>query len=189
MNRCKWVNLNHPNTVVYHDTEWGKEVHDDRQLFELLILEGFQAGLSWECILNKRTAFFEVYRGFDPEIVSRFQEDWIETALLDRRIVRNRSKLRASIQNAIVFRNIQAEFGSFDAYIWKFVDRTANMEPYTLRTSSPLSDAVSSDLKRRGMQYVGTTIVYSYLQAIGVLNGHSEDCCYRFDHPCKQKHP
>lgn len=176
MNRCQWVNINNPNSIHYHDEEWGRPLHEDRALFELLILEGFQAGLSWECILNKREAFREIYKGFDPELVSQFDPDWISLALSDKRIVRNRNKLESSIQNAKVFLSIQREFDSFDSYIWSFTNGNVIRESYTLQTTSPLSDRISKDLKRRGMRYVGSTIIYSYLQAIGILDAHSDAC-------------
>lgn len=174
--RCAWTNLNNPLYVQYHDEEWGVPCHSDRALFELLILEGFQAGLSWECILNKREAFRRAFDGFDVEAVSAYDEQKIDLLMADASIVRNRQKIKASITNAQVFKQIQEEFGLFDAYIWKFVDGEPVNESHTIRTTSPLSDEISKDLKKRGMKFVGSTIVYSFLQAIGVINGHEESC-------------
>lgn len=174
--RCAWVNPNNPLYIQYHDQEWGHPQHEDRMLFELLILEGFQAGLSWECVLNKRSHFRAVYDGFDPEKVSRYGEEKVRALLSDPGIIRNRLKVRASIANAKVFLAIQAEQGSFDRYIWGFTGGETVREDYTLRTTSPLSDQISKDLKKRGMKFVGSTVIYSYLQAIGVINGHSPEC-------------
>lgn len=174
--RCAWTNLNNPLYVQYHDSEWGVPNHDDQALFELLILEGFQAGLSWECILNKREAFQVAFDGFDIETVSNYDEEKIAELMANAAIVRNRRKIDASITNAQVFKDIQEEFGSFDAYIWHFTDGKTVNESHTLRTASPLSDEISKDLKKRGMKFVGSTIIYSYLQAIGVINGHEEGC-------------
>ena len=184
MQRCEYVNLDNPLYVAYHDEEWGCPLHDDRALFELLILEGFQAGLSWECILNKRENFRRAYEGFDPHVVAAFGEAKVAELLADAGIVRNRRKVAASIANAQAFLRIQEEFGSFDAYIWGFTDGEVLREDYRLATSSPLSDQISRDLKRRGMNFVGTTIVYSYLQAIGVINAHSDACDWKLRHLC-----
>ena len=175
-NRCKWVNLNNPLYVAYHDNEWSKEEHDDGKLFELLILEGFQAGLSWECILNKRAAFQEAFDHFDVVTVSNYGEDKVEALMQNEGIVRNRRKILAAIQNAKAFLQIQKEYGSFDAYLWHFTDSQVIKEPYYLRTTSPLSDEISKDLKQRGMKFVGSTIIYSYLQACGIYSAHGEEC-------------
>ncbi len=172
--RCRWCNLNNPTYVDYHDNEWGRPVHDDHKLFELLVLEGFQAGLSWECILNKRDAFRAAFDNFDVDAVSDYDEAKKESLRQDGSIVRNRLKIDASVRNALVFKNIVREFGSFDNYIWGFTHGQIIYE--CDKTSSPLSDDISKDLKRRGMKFVGTTIVYSYLQAIGVINSHDEQC-------------
>jgi len=170
------VNLDNPRYVRYHDEEWSVPCHDDRALYELLILECFQAGLSWECVLNKREQFRRAYDGFDLDKVCAYDEEKLAALLADPGIIRNRLKVRASVRNSRVFREISREFGSFDAYIWGFTGGQTIREDCTLRTSSPLSDAVSRDLKKRGMTFVGTTIVYSYLQAIGVLAAHTADC-------------
>lgn len=177
--RCAWVNMNNPLYVAYHDEEWSQPVHDDHKLYELLILEGFQAGLSWECILNKREAFRRAFEGFDPEKVGRYGEADRSRLMSDAGIVRNRLKIDAAIRNSRVFLSIVKEFGSFDRYIWSFTQGHVINEPYNLRTSSPLSDGISKDLKRRGMKFVGTVIIYSFLQAIGVLNAHGRECAWR----------
>ena len=174
--RCAWVDLKDPIYIKYHDTEWGVPLHDDRALFELLILEGFQAGLSWQCILRKREAFVRAFDGFDPHTVASYSEDKMNSLMLDASIVRNRRKISAAVDNARVFLNIAAEFGSFDAYIWGFSGGQTIVEEYTLRTTSPLSDRISSDLRSRGMRFVGSTIIYSYLQAIGVIYAHGREC-------------
>ncbi len=176
MTRCKWANPNNPLYIAYHDEEWGKPLHDDRALFELLILEGFQAGLSWECILNKREAFRCAFEGFVPAKVAAYGEADELRLMSDAGIVRNRRKVSAAIVNARIFLDIQREFGSFDAYLWGFTEGETLWEEYTLRTTSPLSDAVSADLKKRGMKFVGSTIIYSYLQAAGIINGHGREC-------------
>ena len=174
--RCSWVNTQNPLYVQYHDEEWGTPEHHDTRLFELLILEGFQAGLSWECVLNKRAAFRAAFDGFDADKVSRYDEVKRAELMATPGIIRNRMKIVAATTNARVFKAIEQEFGSFDAYIWGFTDGQTLREPYTQRTTSPLSDAISKDLKRRGMKYVGSTIIYSYLQAIGILDAHGPEC-------------
>ena len=174
MTRCRWCNLKNPLYVVYHDTEWGRPVHDDRKLFEFLILESFQAGLSWETILNKREHFRTVFNDFDPEVIRLYDEAKIEALMSDAGSVRNRRKIEAAIRNASVFLQIQKEWGSFSNYIWHFTDGMTICESGL--TASPLSDRISSDLKRRGMRFVGTTIVYSYLQAIGIIWSHDPEC-------------
>lgn len=172
--RCWWANPANERYVRYHDCEWGVPAHDDRRLFEMLVLEGFQAGLSWECVLNKREGFRRAFDGFDVEKVAAYDEAKVEELMGDASIIRNRSKIRAAVSNARVFRDIQREFGSFDAYIWKWTDGAVVHERGEM--SSPLSDAVSADLRRRGMKYVGTTIVYAYLQSVGVVESHEEGC-------------
>ena len=176
MARCHWCNEQNPLYLRYHDEEWGVPLHDDRALFELLILEGFQAGLSWECVLNKRQAFRAAFDGFDVEKVSNYNEEKLLLLRQDAGIIRNQRKISASVGNARAFMKIQQEFGSFDAYIWGFTGGKTVQEPYTLRTSSPLSDEISRDLKRRGMAFVGTVIIYSFLQAMGVIQAHGPEC-------------
>ncbi len=172
--RCRWCNPSNSHYVNYHDHEWGVPVHDDRRLFELLILEGFQAGLSWECILNKREAFRAAFDGFDPGTVSRYDAAKVEALMQDKGIVRNRRKITAAIGNAAVFLQIQSEYGSFDAFLRQFTGGMVIVE--NDKTTSPLSDRVSADLKRRGMRFVGSTIIYSYLQAVGVIDSHEDNC-------------
>jgi len=178
--RCAWVNLKNEKYIKYHDYEWGIPLYDDDKLFELLLLESFQAGLSWECILNKRENFKLAFDGFGAEAIANYGEDKVNALLSDSGIIRNRRKIRAAIKNAKIFLEIQAEFGSFSDYIWSFSSKRIIFEEYQERTSSPLSDAISKDLALRGMSFVGTTIIYSYLQAIGIINGHSRACfCFK----------
>lgn len=176
--RCSWVNLKNPNYIKYHDTEWGIPEHSDQMLFELLILEGFQAGLSWECVLNKREAFRKAFDDFDVKKVSMYDEAKKQELKENAGIIRNRLKINAAVTNAQVFINIQEEFGSFDKYIWAFTSGKTIKEQWNIRTTSQLSDEISKDLKKRGMKFVGSTIIYSYLQAIGIINGHTKDCYY-----------
>ena len=172
--RCAWANPKNERYIRYHDEEWGVPVYEDGKLFEMLILETFQAGLSWECVLNKRDAFRLAFDGFDPEKVKAYQEEKIDRLLSDPGIIRNGRKIRAAVKNAEVFCGIQREFGSFCAYLWGFTDGKVLVERG--RSNSPLSDALSKDLKKRGMSFVGTTVMYAYLQAVGVINSHEEDC-------------
>lgn len=176
MKRCKWVNLNNPIYVKYHDEEWSVPEHSDEKLFELLILEGFQAGLSWECVLNKRENFRSAFDNFDIDKIINYDEKKREELLANQGIIRNKLKINAAIVNGKIFKEIQKEFGSFNAYIWGFTNGETIIEEYSLRTTSPLSDKISKDLKKRGMKFVGSTIIYSYLQAIGVLNAHGKEC-------------
>lgn len=175
MNRCSWVNDN-PIYIEYHDKEWGVPSHDDRYLFEMLVLESFQAGLSWECILNKREAFRKAYDNFDVLKVSHYTEEKRLELLNNKNIVRNRLKIDASIVNAKVFIEIQKEFGSFSHYLWSFTGDKVIVHKKNIPVSNELSDKISSDLKKRGMKFVGTTILYSFLQAVGVCYDHME-CC------------
>lgn len=179
--RCRWCNLANPLYVCYHDEEWGVPCHDDHALYELLILESFQAGLSWETVLNKRQRFRKVYDGFDLDKVCAYGEEKIAWLLSDEGIIRNRLKIRASIKNSRIFRDIQEEYGSFDSYIWGWTGGKIIHENDPAVTTSPLSDAVSRDLKKRGMTFVGSTIIYAYLQAIGIINAHSDDCWLHTD--------
>ena len=174
--RCAYVNLRNPLYIRYHDEEWGVPEHDDRKLFEMLLLECFQAGLSWECVLNKREAFRAAFDHFDVDKIACYNEEKIQQLMNNPAIIRNRLKIKASITNAIVFKQIQAEYGSFDAYIWGYTNGETIIEEYTVRTTSPLSDRISKDLKKRGMKFVGSTIIYSYLQAVGILNAHGKEC-------------
>ncbi len=175
--RCRWCNPNNPLYVEYHDTEWGVPVHDDRKLFEMLILEGFQAGLSWECILNKREAFRRAFDGFDYRKVAEYDTAKLESLSQESGIVRNKLKINAAVENAKSFMKIQNEYGSFDKFIWSFTCGAVVCE--CGRTSSPLSDTISKELKKFGMKFVGTTIIYSFLQAVGIINSHEESCRLR----------
>ncbi len=173
-NRCSWCNLKNPLYVAYHDQEWGVLNLEENHLFELLILESFQAGLSWECILNKRGSFRIAYEGFDPNRVASFDEGKIQSLMNYSGIVRNQYKILASVENAKVFLEIEKEFHSFREYLLSFTKGAVFYE--TGNTTSPLSDAISSDLKKRGMRFLGSIIIYSYLQAIGIINSHEEGC-------------
>jgi len=175
-NRCKWVNPSNPKYIKYHDSEWGVPLHSECELFELLILEGFQAGPSWECVLNKREDFRAAFDNFDVDKVASYDDKKLVSLLDDPRIIRNKRKIFASVKNAIVFKEIQIEFGTFDKYIWSFTDYKTVFEDYSTRTTSPLSDTISKDLKKRGMSFVGSTIIYSYLQAIGIIYAHGKEC-------------
>ncbi len=178
--RCCWANPTNPVYLKYHDEEWGKPLHDDKALFELLILEGFQAGLSWECVLNKRENFKKAFDNFNINKILKYDETKIGQLLSDKGIIRNKLKINAAVKNAFVFKSIQKEFGSFDKYIWSFTNNKIIYESFELATKSELSDKISKDLQKRGMKFVGTTIIYSYLQAVGIINAHSKDC-YLFE--------
>lgn len=177
-NRCSWATTD--LYKEYHDKEWGRPVHDDRKLFEMLVLEGMQAGLSWITILNKRNAFREAFDNFDYKKVALYGEDKIEELMQNAGIVRNRLKIRSAITNAQQFIKIREEFGSFDAFIWSYADnkpihnhlKTEAEIPVT----TPLSDRISKDMKKRGFKFVGSTIIYSYMQAVGIVNDHVQSC-------------
>ena len=174
--RCFWCNLKNPVYVAYHDIEWGVFPENEQKLYELFILETFQAGLSWECILNKRENFREVYDGFDIDKVCAYGDDKIEKLLQNPGIIRNRRKIRASISNSRIYKSIADEFGSFKEYLNSFTNGNIIREPDVSVTTSLLSDAISADLKKRGMTFIGSTTVYAFLQAIGIINAHSEEC-------------
>ena len=180
MNRCKWVNLKNELYVKYHDVEWGVPSHDDIYLFEMLLLESFQAGLSWECILNKRENFKNAFDNFDYKKIANYNEDKINKLCLDSGIIRNKLKINASVNNAKIFMEIQEEYGTFDKYIWHFTngEQVVNKND-EFKTTSELSDRISVDLKKRGMKFVGSTIIYSYLQAIGIINDHELSCDFK----------
>jgi len=177
--RCPWPGQD-PLYVAYHDDEWGVPERDDRALFEKLVLDGFQAGLSWITILRKRPAYRRAFAGFDPKKVARFTAADVRRLMADAGIVRNRLKIQSAISNARAFLAVQREFGSFSAYLWGFVggkpvvNRPRSLNQVPART--PLSDTISKDLKRRGFRFVGSTIVYAYLQAVGVVDDHVRDC-------------
>ena len=177
--RCHWATGSDAN-LEYHDKEWGVPVHDDRHFFEMLILEGAQAGLSWSTILNKREAYRKAFDRFDPKKVARYDDAKVRALMNDEGIVRNRLKIASAVRNARVFLDIQKEFGSFDAYVWRFVDgrpvvRAARAKG-PLPACTAVSDALSKDLKKRGMNFVGTTILYAFMQATGLVNDHNAKC-------------
>ncbi len=178
--RCAWVNLNKPHYIQYHDEEWGMPVHDDQKLFEMLILEGAQAGLNWETILKKREGYRDAFYQFDVEKVAKMTDQQLEAQLQNQAIIRNRLKVFTARKNARVFMEIQNEFDSFSNYLWAYVDGEPLIGQWTtvadIPVNTPLSDAISKDLKRRGMSFVGSTIMYAYLQAVGVLNDHTTNC-------------
>jgi len=174
MNRCKWCNLENKKYIDYHDNEWGIINNDDRYLLEMLILESFQAGLSWECILNKRDSFNQAYDNFDLDKICQYDENKIQELLQNKGIVRNKLKIKASINNAKIFKSIKQEYGSFSNYLKTFTKGKIIFE--IGKTTNELSDAISKDLKMRKMTFVGSTIIYSYLQAIGIIYSHEKDC-------------
>ena len=173
-NRCSWVNLNEEIYVKYHDEEWGIPTHDDQELFEMLVLESFQAGLSWITILKKRENFKKAFDNFDVEKVANYDENKVEELRLNEGIIRHKGKITSAINNAKVFIEIQEEFGSFDEYIWGFNDEKIIKAEYL--TESNLSKDISKDLKKRGMKFVGPTIIYSYLESIGIIDNHEKNC-------------
>jgi DNA-3-methyladenine glycosylase I len=176
--RCRWPS--NPLSIAYHDKEWGVPVHDDRALFEFLILEGAQAGLSWDTVLKKRNNYRSVFANFDPKKVSRFDRRKVKALLKDAGIIRNRLKIESTISNAKAFLQIQNEFGSFDAYIWTFVNGKSVQNAWNaharLPATTPESDAMSKDLKKRGFRFVGSTICYAFMQAVGMVNDHARTC-------------
>ena len=180
LKRCSWVGENKPHYEHYHDKEWGIPVHDDQKLFEMIILEGAQAGLSWETVLKKREGYRAAFKQFDPQIVAQMTDDELEALVTNPAIIRNRLKIFSTRQNAQVFLRIQQEFGTFDTYLWRFVDGKPKINhPKSLNdisTHSVESDALAKDLKKRGMNFVGTTIMYAFMQAIGMVNDHIEEC-------------
>ena len=172
--RCKWCNLKNTAYIKYHDEEWGVPNFDEQYLFEMLILESFQAGLSWECVLNKREAFRKAFDGFDAEKIANYDDNKIAELQNNKDIIRNKLKIRAAVNNAKIFLGIEKEYGSFREYLKGFTGEQQIIE--VDKTTSPLSDALSADLVKRGMKFVGSTIIYSYLQAIGVIFSHEEKC-------------
>src|SRR5215467_6936800 len=180
LERCPWVNTGDPLMVDYHDREWGAPVHDDRTHFEFLVLEAAQAGLSWSIVLRKRDGFRRAFSGFDPEKVARYTPARIQKLVADPAIIRNRMKIEAAVTNARAFLAVQEEFGSFDRYCWKFVDGRPRVNRWKsmkdIPASSAESDAFSKDLKRRGFRFVGSTIIYAHMQAVGMVNDHVLGC-------------
>ena len=179
-NRCAWVKDSDPMMVDYHDQEWGVPVHDDRKHFEFLVLEGAQAGLSWSTILHRREGYRKAFSDFDPEKVARYTDKKIEQLTTDASIIRNRQKIAATVKNARAFLAVQEEFGSFDAYCWRFVGGRPLVNRWKDTSQVPAtsleSDAFSKDLKARGFGFVGSTIVYAHMQAVGMVNDHLIDC-------------
>lgn len=172
--RCKWCNLQNPRYIKYHDEEWCQPNFNDHYLFEMLILESFQAGLSWECVLNKREDFRKAYDNFDIDTICNYDNKKIQELLSNEKIIRNKLKINASINNARIFKDIQKEYGTFYNYLIKFTEGKTFYE--TDKITSELSDKISKDLKKKGMRFVGSTIIYSYLQAIGVIYSHDKEC-------------
>ncbi len=179
-NRCEWAGTTHEAYVAYHDEEWGVPVHDDRKQFEFLILEGAQAGLSWWTVLNKREGYRKAFAEFDPEKVARFTKKRIERLIENPQIIRNRLKINAAVTNAKSFLAVQKAFGSFDDYIWQFVEGRTIQNRWRrlidLPSTTPTSDALSKDLKQRGFKFVGSTIMYAHMQAVGMVNDHLTGC-------------
>jgi DNA-3-methyladenine glycosylase I len=181
--RCPWVDLSKSDYIHYHDLEWGVPIHEDRRLFEFLILESAQAGLSWYTVLRKREGYRAAFEGFDPEKVARFDDQKVESLLQNPGIIRNRLKVLAAVNNAQRFLAVQAEFGSFDAYIWRFVEGQPLInelkELADYPATSPISDALSKDLRNRGFKFLGSTICYAHMQATGMVNDHTFSCFRR----------
>jgi DNA-3-methyladenine glycosylase I len=177
--RCRWAEAT-PHMIRYHDTEWGRAVHQDRMLFEMLILEGAQAGLSWDTILRRRDGYRRAFAGFDPVKVARFDRTKQAALLCDTRIIRNRLKIDAAITNAQAFLVVQGAFGSFDAYVWQFVGGSPIVNRWKhaaeIPTSTRESDQLSKDLRQRGFRFVGSTIMYAFMQAVGMVNDHTAEC-------------
>lgn len=180
--RCSWVKLTNPLYIDYHDLEWGKPVHEEQALFELLCLESYQAGLSWETVLNKREAFRKAFYNYDISKVAAMTDDTLEQLLDNKDIIRHKAKLEATRTNAQAFIRVQEEFGSFNDYIWSWVNHqtlvNSPQDYQTLPSKTPLSEQISKDLKKRGFTFVGPVCVYSYLQAAGLVNDHEKDCDY-----------
>jgi DNA-3-methyladenine glycosylase I len=176
---CNWPS-NDPRMIEYHDTEWGIPLHDDRNLFEFMVLDAFQAGLSWKTVLHKRENFRKAFDNFEPEVIANYSEGKIQLLLQDAGIIRNRAKVRGTVENAKAFLKAREEFGTFDAYIWQFTGGKTIHNHLTslslMPVSSPESDAMSKDLKKRGFKFVGTTICYAFMQAAGMVNDHLVGC-------------
>ena len=185
INRCAWVTED-KIYQDYHDKEWGVPLHDDRRLFEMLILEGMQAGLSWLTVLRKREAFREAFDGFDIDIVSKYDQEKVANLMENKDIIRNRLKIESVIRNAKAFLKVQEQYGSFDSFIWSYVNNKPIVNNYAnlkeIPANTPLSDTISKDLKKLGFNFVGSTIIYAYMQSIGMVNDHTKDCyLYRRD--------
>lgn len=186
--RCSWAKEKSKDYIAYHDKEWGREEHNDDKLFEMLTLEGAQAGLSWETILKRREGYRKAFKNFDPKKVSRLTDSYLEKQLLNPEIIKNRLKVYSTRKNAKVFLEIQKEFRSFDSYLWAYVDKKPIISKRKTLKNVPantkLSDKIAKDLKKRGMSFVGTTIIYAFMQATGIVNDHTTDC---FCHPLNKK--
>jgi len=178
--RCGWVGESNPLMLEYHDREWGVPIHDDRKHFEFLVLEGAQAGLSWSIVLNKREGYRRAFSEFDPNKVARYTEKRVQKLLLDPGIIRNRQKIEAAVRNARAFLAVQNEFGGFDAYSWRFVGGQPIVNRWKVMKQIPATsaeyDAFSKDLKQRGFSFVGSTVIYAHMQAVGMVNDHLVDC-------------
>jgi DNA-3-methyladenine glycosylase I len=178
--RCSWASVDDPMLLQYHDREWGVPVHNDRKHFEVLVLSGVQAGLSWSLVLKKREGYRRAFNKFDPEKVARYSERQIRKLTSDPEIIRNRMKIEAAVRNAGAFLKIREEFGTFDSYCWRFVDGRPRLNRWKatrqIPAISPESEAFSKDLKRRGFSFVGPTTIYAYMQAVGMVNDHLVDC-------------
>lgn len=176
--RCSWVNPKNPLYVKYHDEEWGVPLHDEHKLCELFILETFQAGISWECVLNKREDFRKAFDEFDLSKIAKYNEEKVQALLLNPAIIRNESKIRAAVSNAAVLLKLEQEFGGFSKYLWNWSDGKVIRE--NTRTTSPLSDHIAKDLKKRGIHFAGSTTIYSFLQACGIIYSHEKGCFLEF---------
>lgn len=174
--RCAWCNTNNPLYVDYHDNEWGRFPPDERSLYELFILETFQAGLSWECILNKRENFRRAFDNFSIERISDYDDEKIESLMNDPSIIRNRRKIKAAVSNSRIYKSIQKEYGSFASYLYSFSKGVRTIECDISITTNALSDTLSADLRKRGMSFVGSTTIYSFLQAAGIIISHQREC-------------
>src|SRR6201988_2307002 len=178
--RCSWVSVDGPLLLRYHDREWGVPIHSDRKHFEVLVLSGAQAGLNWSLVLKKREGYRRAFDKFDPEKVARYSERQIQTLMTDPEIIRNRMKIEAAVRNARAFLKTQEEFGDFDSYCWRFVGGRPKLNRWKatgqIPATSPESDAFSKDLKQRGFSFVGSTVVYAYMQSVGMVNDHLVDC-------------
>lgn len=178
--RCSWVKISNPLYLAYHDEEWGLPLHDDHRLFELLCLETYQAGLSWETVLNKRSAFRSAFHGYAVDKVAQMTDEELDSLLVNPGLIRHRAKLYATRQNAQAFQRVQAEFGSFDRYLWDWVNGQPQVNPvsdyHQVPNQTTLSQSLSKDLKKRGFSFVGPVCVYSYLQAAGLINDHEDTC-------------
>ena len=178
--RCAWVNTDDPLCIAYHDNEWGTPVYDDDKLFEFLVLETFQAGLNWRTILRKRENFRKAFDGFDYKKIAKYDDTKFQSLMQDAGIIRNKLKIEAAINNAGIFMQIQKEFGSFSRYIWQFTKGKPIVNHWKkhsdIPANSPLSDKLSQDMKKKGFKFVGTTIMYAYMQATGMVNDHTTDC-------------